>query len=92
MSLELIKAELQQVQNLAKAAQEQLELLELRGPTTPRKKGGGPFRVNQIVRNLDTGELGVVLYFPGKGKVGVRSLSTGRVYEKYYRGLEACQQ
>lgn len=89
MLLELAKMELQLAQNHVKAAQEQLELLGLNEFTTPRKRGGGPFSLHQVVRNKDTGYLSTVIGFSGQGRVVLRSSQSKRVYTKNYRYLEA---
>lgn len=88
MLLDAIKTELQLAQDHVKAAQKQLEHLEYQEPTTQLKKVGGPFHKGQVVRNLDTGYLGTVKGFKGKGKVLVKSHDTQRVYVKNYRWLE----
>ena len=72
-----------------KVAQEQSKPLVSNVFGTPQRKGGGPFHVNQVVRNRDTGYLATVLGFPGQGRCIVRSQYSNKVYTKNYRYLEA---
>jgi hypothetical protein len=88
MLLELVEMELQLAQNHVRAAKELLELSESSLPTTPQKKGGGPFSRGQVVTNTDTGYLATVLGFPGDGRVVLRSHYSNRVYTKNYRYLK----
>ena len=88
MSLELVKMELQLAQNHVKDAKELLGLLESRLPTTPQKKGGGPFNLGQRVINTDTGFPATIIGFEGRGRVILRSHWSNRVYTKHYRYLK----
>jgi hypothetical protein len=48
----------------------------------------GPFRKGQLVVNLDTGWPSLVIAFPGKGLVRLKSQANDVVFEKHYRYLE----
>lgn len=89
MLQELAKMEPWQIRNHVKAAQKLLRLLESEAPTTQRRKVGGPFRINQIVWNKDTGYRATILRFSGNGFVVLRSHYNGQVYSKHYHWLEA---
>jgi len=91
MLLELVEMELQQAQSHVKAAKELLKLSVSEEPTTPRRKGGGPFKINQVVRNKDTGYLATIIGFPGEGRVILRSQYSNRVYIKNYRYLTTAE-
>jgi hypothetical protein len=86
MSLERMKMELQQAQNLVQGVQRQLELLESKQHTTPQKKGGGPFSLYQRVRVIETGHEATICGFLGGGLV---LLKTYRAFKKHYTQLEA---
>jgi len=89
MLLELVKMEVQQAANHAKVAQELLELLESEKPTTPQKKGGGPFSKGQLVRVVSTQHEATVVGFLGKGMVRLKTKSYNRSFKKHYTQLEA---
>jgi hypothetical protein len=86
---ESLRLEVQRQVALALAAHEQSMHSESKEPTTPQKKGGGPFRRNQTVLNTDTGHNATVVRFLGGGYVKLRSHYNGRYYDKHYRYLEA---
>jgi hypothetical protein len=62
---------------------------EYQRSTTQPKRVGGPFRVGQVVENLDTGAEVEILRFLGQGVCLVRSFRTNRVYRKHYKNLGA---
>lgn len=89
MLLELVKMEVQRQVALAMDAHEQSKHSESKEPTTPQKKGGGPFHKGQVVRNKDTGHTATITHFLGDGFVRLRSHYNGRSYNKNYKWLEA---
>lgn len=89
MLLELVKTEVQRQVALAMDAHEQSKHSESKEPTTPQKKGGGPFHKGQVVRNKDTGHHATVIRFLGDGFVELRSHYKGHYYRKHYKYLEA---
>jgi hypothetical protein len=88
MLLELVKMELQLAQNHVKVAQKQLEHLELNEPTTPQKKGGGPFHRGQQVRVVETQHEATIVGFLGDGLVLLKTKPHYRAFKKHYKQLE----
>jgi hypothetical protein len=89
MLLELVKTEVQRQVALALAAHEQSKHSESKEPTTPRKKGGGPFHKGQQVRVTETQHVANIVGFLGDGLVLLKTKPHYRAFKKNYKQLEA---
>jgi hypothetical protein len=89
MLLELVKMEVQRQVALAMAAHEQSKHSESKEPTTPQKKGGGPFHKGQVVKVITTQHEATIVGFIGEGLVLLKTKPYYRAFKKHYKQLEA---
>jgi hypothetical protein len=89
MLLELVKMEVQRQVALAMDAHEQSKHSESKEPTTPQKKGGGPFSKGELVRISNTGHEARIEAFLGDGMVLLKTKPYYRPFKKHYKQLEA---